>query len=388
MRFDLAALLCAVVSVCGCDGCTTAPKAVSPSCLEQKDSFGEPGTVSVRVETIATGLEVPWGLAFLPSGNVLVTERPGRVRLLRNRSLRKEPVVTVPSASHSESGLLGIALHPRFSENRLFYVYYTREDRDVNRVERYRLADDDASATRDRVIVDEIPSAAFHDGGRIHFGPDGMLYVGTGDARNPDDAQSLDSTAGKILRLTSEGAIPTDNPWRGKPYFAIGVRNTQAFDWIDAKTMVMADHGPSGELSRTGHDEVNVVHAGDDLGWPVLYGCEARRGMVSPLLTFRDAVPPGGAVFYTHASIAGFTNSLLIGTLKSKHLHRVTFDSNTAPTRVVRHEVYFEGEPPSGYGRLREVAVAPDGSVWVTTSNCDGRGHCPSDGDRILRITS
>ena len=185
-----------------------------PSCILVDNDWGPDGSVPFTVEVVAEGLEVPWGIAFLPGGDALVTERPGRVRLLRGGVLQPQPVANVRIASSSEGGLLGIAAHPAFATNRQFYVYVTTDaaGHTENRVERWTLSEDHASATFERVILDGIPSAQFHDGGRLRFGPDGMLYVGTGDAREPDHAQDPKSPSGKLLRLTPDGEVPADNP--------------------------------------------------------------------------------------------------------------------------------------------------------------------------------
>ena len=367
-------------------GCSA--KATDPSCLEADTGALPRGTVPIKVETVVSGLSVPWGIAFLPGGDWLVTERPGRIRLLSGGTLVPAPVAIVDIASNGEGGLLGIALHPDFANNSLFYVYATVDvgGEPTNRVIRYKLSTDHLTAAVDQIILDGIPGAQFHDGGRIRFGPDGMLYVGTGDGRVPDRSQSMSERNGKLLRLTPDGAIPTDNPFPGSPVFLLGIRNTQGFDWFDAQTLVVTDHGPSGDTDRTGHDEVNVVHAGDNLGWPDIAGCEASSGKIAPVLTFTEAVPPGGAALYTGDAIPEWKGSLIVGTLRSEHLHRVAFDPQNH-RRMTLHEVYLEGEPPAGKGRLREVVMGPDGALYVTTSNCDGRGICPPDQDRILRIT-
>lgn len=344
--------------------------------------FGPTGTVNIRVEEVVSGLEVPWGLAFVPNGDMLVTERSGRVRLIRSGQLQPNSIATVNTTGSAEGGLLGIALHPDFATNRFFYLYYTtnKNGAAVNRVERWQLSTGGAAATVDRLIVDDIPVAQFHNGGRIRFGPDGMLYVGTGDARSPETSQNVNSLAGKILRLTPEGEIPADNPISGNPAYIYGIRNTQGFDWLDASTLWVTDHGPSGDLGLSGHDEVNLARAGDNLGWSNIYACESAAGMVSPLLNWNEAAPPGGAAIYTGNKIPEWQGSLLIGTLRSEHLHRVVLDTSG---QLQHHEVYLQGE----YGRLREVIMGSDGELYVTTSNCDGRGVCPADRDKILRIT-
>lgn len=366
-------------------GC--ANRQAAPGCEYVEDGFGPTGGADVRAEVVVAGLEVPWSIAFLPNGDLLVTERPGALRLVRDvagaAELVQAPVAELQTASTSEGGLLGLALHPDFAANRLIYLYVTTEQEGEaqNQVERWRLSDDGTRAERESIIFSGIPAARYHNGGRIRFGPDGMLYVGTGDAGQPGLSQDPSSPAGKLLRLTLEGKTPGDNPIPGSPAFLLGIRNTQGWDWPDpgdASLVWLSDHGPSGERLRRGHDEVTVARAGDNLGWPTIYGCEEGEGLVAPAITWRTAVPPGGAAIYTGDAIPEWRGSLLVGTLRSQHLHRIAFEDGA----VSEHEVYFRDE----LGRLRDVMMGPDGDLYVTTSNCDGRGTCPPDGDRILRI--
>ena len=382
MRASLLSALLATVSLApGCKDQDTAP--VSRSCQRVASGEEPRGTVAFDVEVVASGLEVPWGLGFLPGGDLLVTERPGRVRRVSGGALLDTPVAAVSVTQGGEGGLLGLALHPDFATTRQLYLYLTRGSGSSrsNRVERWVLSEDGRSADFERVIFEGIPGAEVHDGGRLRIGPDRMLYVGTGDAREPSRAQEVGSPAGKLLRLTLEGEVPQDNPFPGSPAFLTGLRNTQGFDWLDAQLLYVVDHGPSGDLGRRGHDEVNLARAGDNLGWPDIYACEEREGQVSPLLTWETAHPPGGAALYTGTSIPEWRGSLLVGMLGAQQLHRVVFDGAN-PGRVAAHEVYLQGT----YGRLREVAMGPDGHLYVTTSNCDGRGRCPDEGDRVLRL--
>jgi glucose/arabinose dehydrogenase len=382
-RLLLSSLVVLAASASACRKSQAQGTASPEDCVLVEDGWGADGTVPFAVEVVAEGLEVPWGIAWLPGGDALVTERPGRVRLLRGGALQPTPVATVRITRAAEGGLLGIAAHPDFATHRQFYLYVTTDagGRDENRVERWTLSEDRTTATFDRVIFGGIPSATYHDGGRLRFGPDGMLYVGTGDARDPDRSQDVKDPAGKLLRLTPEGQVPQDNPFPGLPAYLTGLRNLQGWDWKDATTLYVTDHGPSGETMRRGHDEVSLARPGGNLGWPGIYACETRQGHVTPSLTFEDAAPPGGAALYTGTAISEWRGSLLVGTLGSEHLHRVEFAADN-PARVVRHEVYLRNT----HGRLREVLMGPDGHLYVTTSNCDGRGDCGPQKDLILRL--
>jgi glucose/arabinose dehydrogenase len=381
-RPSLAALAAALLVAPGC-----ASAANAPGCTAVENGWGPVGGVPIRVEKVATGLVVPWGIAFLPSGDALLTERPGRIRLLRAGKLEPSPVATIQVGEQGEGGLLGIAADPRFAENRRFYVYYTarKGGRNVNRLVRWILAPDARSAREDKVLLDDIAAESYHDGGRIRFGPDGLLYVGTGDAGRPTRSQDRSSPNGKILRVTTDGAAAPGNPTPGSPVFVLGARNVEAFDWLDDGTLVVADHGPSGELGRTGHDEVSVARSGANLGWPDVYSCEAKAGMVSPIITFRQAMPPGGGSVYRGDAVPAWKGSFVVGTLGSRHLHRFEVSPDG---RLAAHETYLLGDPPAGLGRLRDVQQGPDGALWVTTSNCDGRGRCPDEKDVVVRIVA
>ncbi len=358
------------------------------SCIFVEDGFGPSGTISIRTEVVVNGLEVPWAIAFLPSGEWLVTERPGRVRLIRNGVLQEAPVLELALEEIGEGGLLGLVIHPRFAENSFFYVYHTITSSGggaINRVSRYRLSVNRRTATLDRVILDGIPASPVHDGGRLRFGPDGMLYVSTGDAGVPNRAQRNESLSGKILRITPEGGVPRDNPVPGSLVYVSGIRNSQAFDWLDRSTLIVADHGPSGDLGQTGRDEVNFAVAGDNLGWPTVTGCQTSPGKVRPAISWKSAVPPGGGSVYRGDKIPEWRDNFIMGTLGSTHLHRLVIRSGSRGFAL--HEVYLSGERPSGYGRLRDVQQGPDGYLYVTTSNCDSRAECPPEKDVIIKIS-
>ncbi|MCH7940418.1 MAG: PQQ-dependent sugar dehydrogenase, partial [Thaumarchaeota archaeon] len=250
-----------------------------------------------QVETVAENLEVPWAIAFAPDGRIFVTERIGQLRVIENGVLNPEPI-KILNVGGIEGGLLGIALDPNFEENHYIYLYYTYNDflSTFNKLSRFTESDNKLSD--ERVLLDKIPGGPFHDGGRIKFGPDGKLYVTTGEAGNRALAQDLDSLGGKILRINSDGTIPDDNPF-DSPVYSFGHRNPQGIDWdpVTGK-LVSTEHGPSGERGFA-HDEVNVIEAGKNYGWPDIVGDETKSELISPLLHTGDKTwAPSGATFY------------------------------------------------------------------------------------------
>lgn len=371
------------------DSPTIEPDALAVQCQRVRDGHGDVGTDALDVQVVASGLTVPWAIDWLPDGTALVTERTGTLRRVSpNGDLAAEPMATVPITEGGEGGLLGLAVHPDFASNRWIYLYYTAAgDGGVrNLVERWTVSADGTQASPERVILDDIPARQFHNGGRLRFGPDGLLYVGTGDATTPAFSQDPASLAGKLLRIHDDGRVPDDNPWDSAAW-VMGLRNLQAFDWRDDGRIVLADHGPSGspvENFWTDHDELNVAEPGDNLGWPEIYRCQRREGLRQPSMTWAEALPPGGGATVPASAIPSWAGDFVVGVLgfgdDIGHLHRFSIadDGN-----VTRSEVHLRGE----YGRLRDVVVGPDGALYATTSNCDGRATCGPDGDRVLRIT-
>lgn len=374
-----------------------AETAAATPCTEVQKGTEVTGAANIQVEKWVSGLEVPWGMGLLPNGDMLVSERPGRVRLIRGGSLVAQPVTTVEVGERGEGGLLGLAVHPQFATKPYFYVYYTAPggtwNSGANRIARYRLSSDHATATFDKIIVPDFPAGTFHNGGRLRFGPDGMLYVGTGDARKPENAQKMDTYAGKILRVTAEGEIPSDNPFPGSAIYITGVRNVQGFDWLEDGSMIISDHGPTGEFRGTDHDEISIAKAGANLGWPTIFSCERKEGMVTPLWTWANASPPGGSIIYRGNAIPEWKGTFLTAILgfgyeNARRLSQFNFKISGARVTETSERVYFYGKPPVGYGRLRDIIEAPDGSVFISTSNCDSRGECPAEKDLILKITA
>jgi len=343
---------------------------------------------SVAVDTIATGLEVPWALAFAPDGRVFVTERAGRIRVIENGRLRAEPWATLPVTAVGEAGLMGIALAPDFATSHAVYVVGTFGSGGelTNRV--MRLTERDGRGVDPQVVLDGIPAAQFHAGDAIAFGPDNALYVATGDARTPSHAQDEQSLAGKILRLTTTGSAPSDNPRTGSLVYAMGVRNVQGLAWNAEGQLFATEHGPSGfpnERFRRNNDELNAVRAGGNYGWPSVSGAEGSSRFIAPITAWSPAIAPSGLAVYRGSEFPSWSGAIFVGALRGTQLRRIAVSRDaTAPSgwRAVSQTPMFAGR----YGRIRAVASGPDGRIYFTTSNRDGRGSPGRSDDMVLRL--
>jgi glucose/arabinose dehydrogenase len=312
---------------------------------------------------VAEGLAVPWAIAFLPDGSALVSERDRATikRVSPSGTVRR--VGTVAGVRPSgEGGLLGIALSPRFESDHLLFAYFTAGNE--NRIA--RMTYDGKGLSGQRTIFDGIPAGSIHNGGRIAFGPDGFLYVGTGEAGQRDPAQDRHSLGGKILRITAGGKPAPDNPFRGSPVYSMGHRNVQGLAW-DSRGQLWAS-----EFGQNTWDELNRIKAGGNYGWPVVEGRSGDSRFIDPVRQWHtdDASPSGIA-------IAG--NAVYMAALHGARLWQIPIPGGRAGTP----KALLTGR----YGRLRAVAVAPDGSLWVATSNRDGRGNVRQGDDRIIRLT-
>lgn len=370
-----------IIFVASTFACSNPPAGASP-----EQTFDTENQQSkFRVETVATGLEVPWAFAFLPNGNLLFTERRGRVRLIENGVLKADPIFVVPDVEpSSESGLMDVSLHPNFATNNFVYLAYAyNQDGKHVKVVRYKF--DGKTFAEPKTIVDKIPGSPNHAGTRARFGPDGKLYVTTGDATDWNEAQNNMSLSGKTLRLNDDGSVPNDNPFVGKAgyrpeIFSTGHRNPQGLAWQPGSgLMFQTEHGPSGfEGKGGGADEVNIVERGKNYGWPTIWGARTQAGLEAPLLEYSPACAPASGMFYNADAFPAFKGNFFFGCLRGTRLIRVVLDGR----RVASQENLLSGT----YGRIREVATGPDGYIYFSTSNRDGRGSPAKEDDRIMRI--
>ena len=344
---------------------TTAPSstAATGSPTDDQTEDGEESGPPELVGTIATGLEVPWGIAFLPDGDAIVTERDStRVLLLRGPEHEVVEVATVDAAAPAgEGGLLGVAVSPSYDDDGLVYLYLTTPT--DNRVVRGVLEGERLGELEP--VLTGIPNGFIHDGGQLVFGPDGYLYVSTGEAGEPPRAADPDDLGGKVLRITPDGDPAPGNPDPGSPVWTLGHRNIQGLAFVGTKLW-------ASEFGQDRFDELNLITAGRDYGWPAVEGEGGKKqGYVDPQVTWAtdDASPSG---------LAYADGRLWLGALKGQRLWRVEVKGKKAR----KPRAFFVGD----HGRLRSVVAAPDGTLWVTTSNRDGRGS-PVDGDdKILQI--
>ena len=375
-----ALMLLAMLVACGGEGAGNDPD--DPGGPDQPGT--PPGGVPVTtftaadgtrygVQVLATGLQIPWSLAFTPDGRLFITERPGRVRVYQDGALLDEPALTLNDVfTTGESGILGLAVHPEFASNGYVYLTYTARTPSgpIARLMRFREAGN--RLAEGVVLLDDVPAANIHNGSRVKFGPDGRLYVTFGDVADPSVAQDAASLNGKILRLNDDGLSAPGNRFNS-PVYSLGHRNPQGIDW----------HPVTGELwesehGQTDNDEINVIDSGANYGWPTIEANETRPDMVTPITYYVPAVAPSGIAFYRGTRISAFRNQLFVATLRGLALLRITTDGR----RITAQERLLEDR----YGRLRDVVSAPDGYLYVCTSNRDGRGTPLAEDDRLLRI--
>ncbi|QQS44227.1 PQQ-dependent sugar dehydrogenase [Candidatus Roizmanbacteria bacterium] len=325
-----------------------------------------------KQSVVAENLDTPWEIVFLPDKSMLVTERKGTVRYIDpSGQLSSQPILEITDAREiGEGGLMGMALHPDFEKNGYVYLYYTYsgdENGTKNRV--VRMTYDNTALSDEETIIDNIPGAQNHNGGRIAFGPDGYLYITTGDAQNPSLAQNTDSLAGKILRVTETGAPAPGNPFENLVY-SYGHRNPQGLAWDARGQLWSTEHGRSG--IQSGFDEVNLIRAGGNYGWPDIQGTETRGEMIAPVIN------SGSSDTWAPAGAAIVQDTLYFVGLRGRSLYEVSIQGESLGelSQLLNDE----------YGRLRVAALGPDNYLYIATSNKDGRGNPGETDDRIIKI--
>ncbi len=304
------------------------------------------GAVPFRVEVVATDLRVPWSIVFAPDGRMFFTERPGRLRVIKNGRLRAEPLLTLPDVDTTlKLGLMGMTLHPQFAQNHWLYLAYAYREGNGQRVRVVRYRETNNNLSERTIIIENIPAATNHAGCRLRFGPDAKLYITTGDADKPPLSQDLDSLAGKTLRLNEDGSVPEDNPFfhqptrRVSPVWSYGHRNAQGLDWQPGTNLqFQSEHGPSGFDGPGGGDEINIVERGRNYGWPIVHHTQSHPRMQSPLLEYTPAIAPGSGMFYRRTLFPQFQGNFLVGCLRRQCILRVVLDGR----RVVSQERLLE----------------------------------------------
>jgi aldose sugar dehydrogenase len=327
----------------------------------------ESGDESVQI--LATNLDQPWAIDFADD-SILITEKTGKIRVVQSDVLLEEPLAVLRVADIFDGGLLGLAVHPDFKNNHYIYVYFTYEENGnlwnkILKITEYQYKLNNATT-----VLDGIPGSRFSNGGVIKFGPDNKLYVATGAGSDSlHDAQNLDSLAGKILRLNDDGSIPSDNPFSNSPIFSYGHSNPKGMAWSNSGSLYVTEWGP------TKNDEINLVDAGKNYGWPDQQ-CSGSEEYVKAIVCYDPAIEPGGIVFYSGNQL-DFNSDMIMASMKPENLDRL---------KISGEGIEYQKSILSGLGRIRDVAEGPDGYLYIITSNTDGKAFPDRDDDKLVRI--
>ena len=320
------------------------------------------------VTILAENLDKPRAIA-VSNDRIFVTEKDGMIKVIQNNTLLESPLATLRGADVFDGGLLGIALHPNFSTNHYMYVFLTYEENDNLWNKILRITESENKLQNAEIILDKIPGSSFTNGGFMKFGPDKKLYVGTGTVSDASHLpQDLDSLSGKILRLNDDGTIPDDNPFSNSPVYSLGHRNPQGMTWDDDGNLFVAEFGPEK------NDEINLIQAGKNYGWPEEQ-CSGDKDFEDAILCYDPSIEPGGILFYSGDSI-DFESPFILASMRAANLYQVDFEEGLSSQKSIL----------SGIGRVRDVVQGPDGSLYVITSNTDGKGFPDSMDDKLLRI--
>lgn len=357
-------------------------KTPEQSLMSTQESVEQTSPVLFDVVTVAENLFVPWSLVFTSESRILVSERNGDLRVIEEGVLREKALAHFNVSQKSEEGLMGLAIDPDYASNRKIFACLATENETGLHDSVISFTDNGDSIQNIQTIIDDIPAAQYHAGCRLMFLPDKTLLITTGDATKKDLAQDLQSLAGKILRVNRDGSFPADNPFPNSPILSYGHRNSQGLT-LDLRNNILwsSEHGPSIIDGPAGGDEINLIEKGKNYGWPLIHHTQSKVGLVSPLLEFTPAIAPSGMLFYSGTMFPQFTNKLLVAALKGQGIFELTIDQ-TNPTKISR----FEKIKDISVGRIREIVQAPDGSIYIATSNQDGRGKKRAGDDKVYKL--
>ena len=320
------------------------------------------------VEVVATNFEKPWSITFADE-RIFVSEKSGKIKIITSSGLLETPLITLRTPEIFGGGLLGITTHPDFSNNHFLYAYYTYEENEKLWNKIIRITEEENKASEIITILDKIPGSAFSNGGVIKFGPDGKLYVGTGTVSDESHLpQDITSLSGKILRLNDDGSIPNDNPFTNSPVYSLGHRHPQGMTWDDNDNLFVAEFGPEK------NDEINLIKPGKNYGWPEQQ-CSGSPDFENAILCYDPSIEPGGILFYSGDKI-DFESKFIMASMRASNLYQVDFEDGLSSQKSIL----------SGNGRIRDVVEGNDGSIYVITSNTDGKGFPDGLDDRLLRI--
>jgi len=332
--------------------------------LPQPNSYSENNSVII----LAENLDKPRAIA-VSDNRIFVTEKDGYIRVIENNILLESPLATFRTVNVFDGGLLGITVHPNFSNNHLLYVFLTYEENGSLWNKILQITEEENKLKDVKVILDKIPGSSFTNGGFLKFGPDKKLYVGTGTVSDASHLpQDINSLSGKILRLNDDGTIPSDNPFPNSYVYSLGHRHPQGMTWDDSGNLFVAEFGPEK------NDEINLIKAGKNYGWPE-QECSGNIDFENALLCYDPSIEPGGILFYSGDKI-DFESKFIMASMRASNLYQVDFEEGLSSQKSIL----------SGNGRIRDVVEGSDGSLYVITSNTDGKGFPDGLDDRLLRI--
>lgn len=327
---------------------------------QQEKQDGEAIVLEPEIEVIADNLRVPWSIDRV-NESFYLSERTGSIVNIEAGKMERQKVnLKKPLAKAAEAGLLGFVLDPKFTDSQKAFAYYTYSDNGRGQFNRIVVLDyDGVGWTEGKILLDRIPSAAYHHGGRLKIGPDGKLYITTGDASNPETAQDLTSLNGKILRMNLDGTIPNDNPFPNSYVYSYGHRNPQGLVWIEKK-LYASEHGQSA------HDEVNQIKPAANYGWPVIEGLEGKAGMETPLFQ-------SGEETWAPSGMETFAGKLYVAALRGNAVREFDLEKKTTSPVI------------TGFGRIRDLFIDND-YLYFVSNNTDGRGTPDKEDDKLYRV--